>query len=161
MHSYSQNLFTEKLQWNLCDSIVTFQFKDQIIEWSKERLPFPYVYSAEEFCIKGCNIYIVTVAGCSGLPCVMINIFKENEGFWKFIRDTRARLANITIKVEEIEEKIIFETELKKRILVSTNEEKVKKIRRKKKNEEKNIYIYETTLKRIGELPFELILNSD
>ena len=56
--------------------VLIFQNRDQIVEWSKNQLPFSIAYS-KDILIKGCNIYIVMVSGCSGLPCWNIYIFKE------------------------------------------------------------------------------------
>lgn len=113
-NSYSQDLFTQKLQWNHGDSIQTiiFEDKDQIIEWSRSQLPFSSV-SLEEFSLKdNCDISIVTVVGCSGLPCWNIYVFKKEDTFWRLIiTSLLARLKEqLVIKVDKEQEKIIFET---------------------------------------------------
>jgi len=90
---------------------LVFFNKDQIIEWGKERVPFASLYYSSEFCITGCNIYITVVAGCSGIPCWNINIFKEKEGLWKLITGTSSRLREvITVKIDDNEEEIAFRT---------------------------------------------------
>lgn len=113
MKSYSQELFTQELKWTPCDSIAifTFQDKEQMIEWSKEQLPFSTVYS-DFFCIRGCHICIVMVAGCSGLPCWNIYVFKREKRLWQLLTASiHARLkAQLDIRVDKEQEKIIFET---------------------------------------------------
>lgn len=112
MHSFSQELFTKELQWKTRDSIeiLVFRDKDQIIEWSKNQLPFSSAYS-KDILIKGCNIYIVMVAGCSGLPCWNIYIFKEKDELWQLVTSTDARLTErIEIIVDNKKGKIIFKT---------------------------------------------------
>ncbi|MDR2728522.1 MAG: hypothetical protein LBB56_05260 [Chitinispirillales bacterium] len=94
------------------DSILELIFydKDQIIEWSKNSLPFAYVYS-EDFCVQECSIYIVMVAGCSGLPCWNIDVFKEKDGLWQLITGTHARRHEmIIIKIDENQGKFLFVT---------------------------------------------------
>ena len=96
----------------ICDSIIELIFydKDQIIEWSKNRLPFAYVHS-EDFFIRGCNIYIVRTDGCSGVHCWNIDVFKEKDGLWQLITGTYGILReNITINIDDLNEKILFET---------------------------------------------------
>jgi hypothetical protein len=112
MRSHSQELFTKELQWKIRDSVevLIFQNKDQIIEWSKNQLPFSSVYS-KDILIKGCNIYIAMVAGCSGLPCWNIYIFKEKDKLWKLVTSTDARLKErLEIIVDNKKGKIIFKT---------------------------------------------------
>ena len=89
---------------------LVFFDKDQIIEWSKERLPFASIYYSSEFCIKGCNIYITVVAGCSGIPCWNIDVFKEKEGLWKLITGSSRFREVITVKIDDSEEEIVFGT---------------------------------------------------
>jgi hypothetical protein len=112
MRSHSQELFTKELKWKIRDSVEvhTFQNKDQIVEWSKNQLPFSTAYP-KDILIKGCNIYIVMVAGCSGLPCWNIYIFKEKDELWQLITSTQARLKEqIEIDVDDKTEKLIFKT---------------------------------------------------
>ena len=112
MHSYSQELLTEKLQWKTQDSIeiITFKDKDQIIEWSKNQLPFSNTY-LEEFLIKGSKIYIDIVSGCSGLSCWNIYVFKECDYNWQLVMSTNARLIEkIEKNIDNNQEKIIFKT---------------------------------------------------
>lgn len=112
MRSHSQELFTKELHWKTRDSIeiLVFRDKDQIIEWSKNQLPFSSAYS-KDILIKCCNIYIVMVAGCSGLPCWNIYIFKEKDELWQLVTSTDARLKErIEIIVDNKKGKIIFKT---------------------------------------------------
>ncbi|MEN8156663.1 MAG: hypothetical protein ABFS10_06920 [Bacteroidota bacterium] len=113
MHSYSQELFKKELHWEPLDSIekTIFNDKKQIIEWSKTQLPFSTTYP-KDLIIKDYNIYIVMVAGCSGLPCWNIYIFKEQDELWQLkIYTTQARLKEqIKIEVDNKQEKIIFKT---------------------------------------------------
>ena len=112
MHTHSQELFTKELHWKTRDSIeiLAFRDKDQIIEWSKNQLPFSSTYS-KDILIKGCNIYIVMVAGCSGIPCWNIYIFKERNKLWQLITSSNARLKEqLEIKVDNKLGKIIFKT---------------------------------------------------
>jgi len=107
MYTHSQNLFTKELQWKTCDSIMIFQDKNQIIEWSKSIDAFVQL---EEFCVKNSNIIILTTDICSGVFCLSIEIFIEKNQHWRLILSTSARLREIiTLKVEDSEEKIIFE----------------------------------------------------
>jgi hypothetical protein len=113
MHLNSQDLFTKELRWIQRDSIeiLIFQDKDQILKWSYDQLPFSSVYS-KDILIKDCNIYIIMVTGCSGLPCWRIFIFKEKDELWQMITSTNARLTeNIEIKVDNNQGKLIFKTE--------------------------------------------------
>lgn len=95
------------------DSVVGFGFesKIQITEWGKNQLPFSSVYP-EDFRIKSSNIFILRVAGCSGLPCWNIYIFKEKDEFWQLIMmSTGARIRELfTINADNDLEKIIFRT---------------------------------------------------
>ncbi len=112
MRSHSQELFTKELQWKIHDSVevLIFQNRDQIVEWSKNQLPFSIAYS-KDILIKGCNIYIVMVSGCSGLPCWNIYIFKEKDEIWQLVRSTDARLKErIEITVDDKKGEIIFKT---------------------------------------------------
>ena len=110
IHSHSQGFFTEKLQWYPSNSIVFFQSKDQMIEWSKERLSFAVAYS-KEFTIKGHSIFIAIADGCSGIHCLAIGVFKEQDGLWKLVTGTSARLKEkIMVKLEDDAEKIVFGT---------------------------------------------------
>ena len=115
MHSHSQELFTKELQWKnaSCDSVkmLVFEDKDQILEWGKNQLPFSSVYSGD-FRIKSSNIFILRVAGCSGLPCWNIYIFKEKDEFWQLIMmSIGAKIREpFTINVDNDLEKIIFRT---------------------------------------------------
>jgi hypothetical protein len=112
MQLNSQDLFTKELRWIQRDSIeiLIFQDKDQILKWSYDQLPFSSVYS-KDILIKDCNIYIIMVTGCSGLPCWRIFIFKERDELWQLITSTNARLTeNIEIKVDNNQGKLIFKT---------------------------------------------------
>jgi len=89
---------------------LVFFDKDQILEWGKNQLPFSSVYP-ENFRIKNSNIFILRVAGCSGLPCWNIYIFKEKDEQWQLVTCTHAILKEqFKIKIENKQEKIIFET---------------------------------------------------
>lgn len=112
MRTHSQELFTKELQWKIRDSVevLIFQNKDQIVEWSKNQLPFSTAYT-KDILIKGCNIFVVMVAGCSGLPCWNIYIFKEKDGLWQWVTSTDARLKErIEIIVDDKQGEIIFKT---------------------------------------------------
>jgi len=94
------------------DSIIHFCFqdKDQILEWGKNQLPFSVVFP-EVIRIKDRNIFILRVAGCSGLPCWNIYIFKEKDVFWQLIKSTHARIVEFfVVNVDNDMEKIIFIT---------------------------------------------------
>jgi hypothetical protein len=111
----SQGLFTKELRWTPNDSIVTkiFQDKNHIINWGYNQLPFSSVDSVS-ILIKDCNIFIVLVTGCSGLPCWRIFVFKEKIEHWLLITSSDARLTeNIEIQVDNNQEKIIFKTKSK------------------------------------------------
>jgi hypothetical protein len=112
MHSYSQELFTKELKWELNDSTTTFIFQDttQIIEWGKKQLPFSNVY-LKNISINEDRYFVLMVVGCSGLPCWSIYVFKYYSSRWKLKANTKARLEEqIEIKVDNKLEKIIFKT---------------------------------------------------
>ena len=115
MHSHSQELFTKELRWENapCDSVkmLFFEDKDQILEWGKNQLSFSSIYSGD-FKIKNSDIFILRVAGCSGLPCWNIYIFKEKDEFWQLIMmSTDAKIKEpFTINADNDLEKIIFRT---------------------------------------------------
>ena len=115
MHSHSQELFTKELQWKnvSCDSVkmVVFENKDQILEWGKNQLPFSTVYPGD-IRIKNSNVFILRVAGCSGLPCWNIYIFKEKDEFWQLIMMSTDAIIKepFTINADDNLEKIIFRT---------------------------------------------------
>lgn len=113
MHSYSQELFTKELKWNLKDSITKPVFKNtnQIIEWGKNLSPFVSVQS-EKFCIGDCDVFILMVDKCSGIYCPSIYIFEVRNKFWQLIASTHTKLKEqIEIKVDNTQGKIIFKTE--------------------------------------------------
>lgn len=114
MHSHSQELFKKEFNWESPDSIERniFNDKEQIIEWCKTQLPFSTAYP-KDLIIIDYNICIVMVAGCSGLPCWNIYIFKEEDKLWQLkIFATQARIKEqIKIEVDNKEEKVIFITE--------------------------------------------------
>ena len=113
MHSYCQELFTKELKWESCDSIetLTFQNKDQLIEWSRNQTPYTITYQ-KELLAKSDSIYIVMDVGCSGLPCWFISIFLEENGQWQLITRTNARLVGrLEAEIDNNHEKLIFKTE--------------------------------------------------
>jgi hypothetical protein len=95
------------------DTILELVFfdKDQILEWGKNQLPFSSVYPGD-FRIKNSNIFILRVAGCSGLPCWNIYIFKEKDEFWQLIMMSTGAIIKepFTINADDNLEKIIFRT---------------------------------------------------
>jgi len=112
MNSYSQELFTKELIWASQDSIETliFQDKNQINEWGKTQLPFSSV-SSKDFSSNGININVVLVSGCSGLPCWNIYVFKEKEGAWHLVAETKARLKEqLKLDVDCKNKKLLFST---------------------------------------------------
>ena len=107
--SHSQGLFTEQLQWIPCDSIIIAHPKEQIREWKGDY--YSNLLRTEEFHIKNTRIFILIADGCFGIYCPDIYVFKEKEGLWKLVTSTSAKLKEmITVKVDENEEKIVFET---------------------------------------------------
>ena len=97
------------------DIKLVFFNKKQIEEWNKKSLLaggcLGYVIS-KEFCIKNENIFITLTDRCSGIPCITIDVYKENSGLWQlitssFIRESR----QIMIKIENETEKFLFETQ--------------------------------------------------
>jgi len=109
---FSQKMITKDLEWEYCDSskIHAFQDTNQIIEWGKKLLPFSNAH-LEDIQIKNCHFKILIVIGCSGLPCLQINVFKEDSSLWKFIMYSNARLTEkLTIVVDNKQEKVIFKT---------------------------------------------------
>ena len=110
------------------DTILEFVFfdKDQILKWKGDY--HPKQLRTEEFHIKNTNIFILIADDCFGIYCPHIFIFKERKGLWKLVTSTSAKLKEMfTIKIDNNEEKIVFET----------------------------------TLGKIGELSFDLLLNSN
>jgi hypothetical protein len=88
-----------------------FQDKNQIMMWSHNQLPFSSVNS-EDVQIKDCNIAIIMVSGCSGIPCWRFFIFKEKDSCWQLITSSDGRFKKkIEIKVDFNQEKIIFNSE--------------------------------------------------
>ena len=112
MHSYSQELFTQELKWDSCDSIIIpfFQDTDQIMEWGKSSGTFASLRS-EKFRIKNSDIFILEVDICSGIYCPSIYIFKVKNNIWQLVRSTHAKLKEqIEISVDNNQGKIIFKT---------------------------------------------------
>jgi len=111
IHSYSQGLFTEKIQWNTIDSVVIYKDKEQVIEWGKEQLPFSVVDLENEIIINEHKFYIIIISGYSGLIRSKIFIFKENDEKWLFIiKSNEVINPIISFRVDNEQEKIVFGT---------------------------------------------------
>lgn len=116
------------------DTILELVFfdKNQIIEWSKSIkispfMPFPIVQS-KEFNLSDKNILILMIDGCSGVRCLKIYVFAQENENWKLITGADTNIREfINLRIDKEEKRIIFETKSG----------------------------------QIGELPFEMILNSD
>ena len=93
------------------DTILEFVFFDrnQIIEWGKFGTLF---VQSEEFNVNGCNIFILMVDGCSGVRCLSIYIFAQENDNWKLITGTSTYIRErIYLRIDNEQKKIIFETE--------------------------------------------------
>lgn len=99
------------------DSVAGFGFKNknQIIAWGKNLefssfMPFSIV-SPAEFHVKDNDIFILTVYGCSGIPCISFYVFKDNGDIWELqtVSHTHSKEI-IKIRADNDLEKIIFET---------------------------------------------------
>jgi len=171
LNTYSQDWVTKELKWSVgnighfinSSNRLVFQDKNQIIEWGKKINAFAFVKS-EEFEIKDCNIFILFVDICSGISCPNIYVFKKENELWQLKKATRAQLhGRLIIRVDETDEKIIFEMVFTIRKIVSSNEEEKRNARKnflsifKKKTVDNNEYTYETTVRKIGKLTFEEI----
>ena len=93
---------------------LVFFSKEQIEEWNKKSLPVPccigYVIS-KEFCIKNKNIFITLTERCSGMSCLSIDVYKENNGLWQLMTSSFiVEAGEIIIKVDNETEKFLFET---------------------------------------------------
>jgi hypothetical protein len=161
---YSHQLFAQGLQplepkGRLAfDSVKTLVFQDtnQIIEWGKGN----YFVQSKELHIKQHHIFILMIDVCSGISCPFIYVFKEKKEQWIFVTGLSLRSLGLTnIKVDDNEEKIIFE-EVRSQIVTDiTNIEdkgiyEIKMVQGEKR-------IFEKIYKKIAEIPFESFLDSD
>jgi len=115
MSLYSQDIFSNELKWQVCDSteIIIVKSRNNIVEWSKNKLPFATVI-IKDILIKNENICIAVVYGCSGLPCVNIYIFKKELECWKLKTFTNGIIdGQIKIEINIEKKELIFTTKSK------------------------------------------------
>jgi len=81
--------------------------KNQILEWGKS---FGFVQT-EEFNLKNNNIFILMVDVCSGVRCLNIYVFKQEDKNWKLLTGTNTNIREkVIIRINNEQNKIIFET---------------------------------------------------
>ena len=110
--SYSQPTENKELQWIPKDSIGIHIFSDrgQITEWVLRQFGGKII-STQELSIYENKFLIIDVAAYSGFARGMIYVFEKKEELRHLLMKTRGRDFKelITVKVDQIEEELIFE----------------------------------------------------
>lgn len=111
VHLKSQDVFTKTILWESKRDaqLPVFNNRDEIKIWNKKQLPFSSI-QMKDFSIRGINLIIVIVTGCSGLPCNNISVYKEQEDKWSYVTGaTNIRFKDVIgVKADNKAKRIIF-----------------------------------------------------